>query len=66
VEPTGEGLGVATVRFVFDGDEQALRRLLAELVSAGLPIFSFGQDIEGLEDVFLRVTRRLGDERDDG
>jgi ABC-2 type transport system ATP-binding protein len=51
----------ATVRFVLDGDEQALRTLLAELVRAGLPIFGFGQDVEGLEDVFLRVTRRLGD-----
>ena len=50
-----------TVRFVLDGDEQALRTLLAELVGAGLPIFGFGQDVEGLEDVFLRVTRRLGD-----
>jgi ABC-2 type transport system ATP-binding protein len=77
LEPTGEDvgeadiraaqrLGAATVRFVLDGDEQALQRLLAELVGAGLPISSFGQDVEGLEDVFLRVTRRLGDERDDG
>jgi ABC-2 type transport system ATP-binding protein len=62
----GEQVGAATLRFVLDGDEHALRRLLAELVSAGLPIFGFGQDVEGLEDVFLRVTRRLGDERDDG
>jgi ABC-2 type transport system ATP-binding protein len=62
LEPTDRA---ATVRFVLDGDEQALRALLAELVAAGLPIFGFGQDVEGLEDVFLRVTRRLGDERDD-
>ena len=53
------------MRFVLDGDEHALRTLLAELVAAGLPIFGFGQDVGGLEDVFLRVTRRLGDERDD-
>jgi ABC-2 type transport system ATP-binding protein len=55
------GGGVATVRFVLDGDEQALRRLLADLMGAGLPIFGFGQDTSDLEDVFLRVTRRLGD-----
>jgi ABC-2 type transport system ATP-binding protein len=61
-EPTDRA---ATLRFVLDGDEQALRALLAELVAAGLPIFRFGQDVDGLEDVFLRVTRRLGDERDD-
>ena len=53
--------GVATVRFVLDGDEQALRLLLADLMGAGLPIFGFGQDTSDLEDVFLRVTRRLGD-----
>jgi ABC-2 type transport system ATP-binding protein len=60
-----EQAGAATVRFVLDGDEHALRTLLADLVGAGLPIFGFGQDVGGLEDVFLRVTRRLGDERPD-
>jgi ABC-2 type transport system ATP-binding protein len=50
-----------TVRFVFDGDEQALRALLAQLVQAGLPIVSFGQDAGGLEAIFLEVTKRLGD-----
>lgn len=69
--PPGAGEGeqvngrAATVRFVLDGDERALQALLADLVQAGLPIFGFGQDVGGLEDVFLRVTRRLGDERDD-
>jgi ABC-2 type transport system ATP-binding protein len=61
-----DGGRVATVRFVLDGDERALQTLLAELVGAGLPIFGFGQDVGDLEDVFLQVTRRLGDERDDG
>jgi ABC-2 type transport system ATP-binding protein len=61
----GASGSVATVRFVLDGDEHALRALLAELVGAGLPVYGFGQDVEGLEDVFLRVTRRLGDARDD-
>jgi ABC-2 type transport system ATP-binding protein len=55
---------IATARFVLDGDEQALRGLLAELVTAGLPIFSFGQDVSGLENVFLQVTRRLGEASD--
>jgi ABC-2 type transport system ATP-binding protein len=62
LEEAGEA---ATVRFVLDGDEHALRLLLADLVTAGLPIFGFGQDVSGLEDVFLRVTRRLGDTRDE-
>jgi len=54
--------GAGTARFVLDGDEQALSRLLAELMATGLPIFGFGQDAGGLEDVFLQVTRRLGDD----
>jgi ABC-2 type transport system ATP-binding protein len=53
----------ATVRFVYDGDEAALRALLAELVQAGVPIVSFGQDDGGLEAIFLQVTRRLGDDQ---
>ena len=55
------GSGMATVRFVLDGDEHALRTLLAELVAANFPIYGFGHDTGGLEDVFLQVTRRLGD-----
>jgi ABC-2 type transport system ATP-binding protein len=62
----GEHLGgAATVRFVLDGDERALRTLLAALIAAGLPIFGFSQDVGGLEDVFLRVTRRLGESDDE-
>ena len=64
-EPTADVPdAIATARFVLDGDEQALRRLLADLVAAGLPIFSFAQDVSGLEDVFLQVTRRLGEASD--
>ncbi|MGE3268630.1 MAG: ATP-binding cassette domain-containing protein [Chloroflexota bacterium] len=55
---------VETVRFVLDGDARALQMLLADLVTAGLPITSFGQDVGGLEDIFLRVTRRLGEASD--
>jgi ABC-2 type transport system ATP-binding protein len=47
---------VATVRFVFDGDEAALRELLASLVRADLPICSFAQESSDLEDVFMRLT----------
>lgn len=50
-----------TVHFVLDGDERALHDLLAALIAAGLPIYGFDQQASGLEDVFLRVTRRLGD-----
>ena len=53
----------ATVRFVLDGDEDALRVLLAELLRADLPIAGFAEESAGLEDVFLRATgRRTTDE----
>ena len=55
---------IATARFVLDGDERAMGTLLAELVTAGLPVISFAQDVSGLEDVFLQVTRRLGEASD--
>jgi ABC-2 type transport system ATP-binding protein len=55
-----------SLRFVLDGDEQALRGLLAALLQAGLPIYSFAQESTGLEDAFLRVTNRAtSDERKD-
>ena len=60
--PVAEGMAPATVHFVLDGDERALRDVLAALVAAGLPVYGFDQQASGLEDVFLRVTRRLGDE----
>jgi len=63
--PTAATAG-ETVRFVFDGDEQALRGLLAELIKEGFPVVSFGQDTGGLEAIFLRVTRRLGEDEPDG
>jgi ABC-2 type transport system ATP-binding protein len=64
-EPTdGAPEPISTARFVLDGDERALRDLLAGLVAADLPIFSFGQDVSGLEDLFLQVTRRLGEASD--
>jgi len=53
--------GPSTVTFVLDGDDRALRDLLATLVGAGLPIFGFDLQVGGLEDVFLDVTRRLGE-----
>ena len=46
----------ATIRFVLDGDEHALRALLAELLQADLPIAGFAEESTGLEEVFLRAT----------
>ena len=53
-----DGEAPGGLRFVLDGDERALQRLLADLLRAGLPISSFAQESTGLEDTFLRVTGR--------
>ncbi|MCC6174218.1 MAG: ABC transporter ATP-binding protein [Chloroflexi bacterium] len=54
----------AMVRFVLDGDERTLQTLLADLVRAGLPIYSFAQEAVPLEAMFLQVTHRLGEEQE--
>ncbi|MEW5987373.1 MAG: ABC transporter ATP-binding protein [Chloroflexota bacterium] len=45
------------VRFTFRGDEAALGRTLAGLVSAGVPIVSFSEESGNLEDVFIQMTK---------
>lgn len=48
-----------TVRFDFSGDDQALSRLLAQIVSRGIPVVSFSEETGDLEDVFLQATRGI-------
>jgi ABC-2 type transport system ATP-binding protein len=45
-----------TVEIGFRGDDAATARLLAESVSAGLPIVSFARAASDLEELFLQVT----------
>ncbi len=53
----GEGReGAGTVRFVLDDDERGLQCLLAELVEANIPIYSYAQESTGLDDAFFRAT----------
>jgi len=40
----------------FRGDDAASARLLADAVSAGLPIASFARAASDLEELFLQVT----------
>lgn len=44
------------VLFAFDGDDQALSRLLATLVGAGLPMVGFKEKEGNLEEIFMQVT----------
>ncbi len=45
-----------TLRFVFDGDDEASGRLLARLVAAELPVFEWRVETAGLEELFLKIT----------
>ncbi len=45
-----------TIELGFRGDDAASARLLAETVSAGLPIISFARAASDLEELFLQVT----------
>ncbi len=56
VEPvTGNGDGDLQVTFA--GDDEALARLLNDLVGAGFPVLNFREETGDLEDVFMRLTK---------
>jgi len=47
------------VRFDFSGDDETLSQILAQMIAAGLPIYSFSEETGDLEDVFLQVTKGI-------
>jgi ABC-2 type transport system ATP-binding protein len=49
-------LADGTIELGFRGDDEAVARLLAESVSAGLPIVNFARAASDLEELFLQVT----------
>jgi ABC-2 type transport system ATP-binding protein len=53
------GLPPDTIRFNFQGDDEALSQLLAQLIAAGIPVISFSEEHGDLEDVFLQVTKGI-------
>ncbi len=56
VEPV-TGNGDDRLQVVFAGDDEALARLLSELVGAGFPVVAFREEAGDLEDVFMRLTK---------
>jgi ABC-2 type transport system ATP-binding protein len=57
-----EGLGKAarlSLEAEFNGDDEALRQLLANLIQQGLPIAHFSEETQNLEQVFMRATRGI-------
>jgi ABC-2 type transport system ATP-binding protein len=47
------------VRFDFSGDDETLSRLLAEMIAAGIAVYSFSEETGDLEDVFMQVTKGI-------
>jgi ABC-2 type transport system ATP-binding protein len=56
VEPVTDN-GEGNLRVAFTGDDEALTRLLSELVGAGFPVLNFREETGDLEDVFMRLTK---------
>jgi ABC-2 type transport system ATP-binding protein len=47
------------VRIDFNGDDYRLYQLLAELLTRGLPVYGFAEEVGDLEDAFMRITRGM-------
>jgi ABC-2 type transport system ATP-binding protein len=43
----------------FDGDDEALRTLLGQLLERGMPVVHFSEETQDLEEVFMRTTRGI-------
>jgi len=56
VEPVTDN-GRGDLAITFAGDDEALARLLSEMVAAGFPVVMFREEVGDLEDVFMRVTK---------
>ncbi len=47
------------VRIEFEGDDYRLYQLLGELLTRGLPVYGFNEELGDLEDAFMRITRGM-------
>ena len=43
----------------FKGDDEALQKMLAQMLEKGLPVVHFSEDTQDLEEVFMRATRGI-------
>lgn len=54
-----EGADWPSLEVEFNGDDEALHRLLAAMLEQGLPVVRFSEETQNLEEVFLRATRGI-------
>ena len=55
----GAGLAENEVRFDFVGDDAGLSQILSGMISQGIAVTSFHEEVGDLEDVFLQVTQGI-------
>lgn len=48
-----------TLRFDFSGTDEELSRLLAQMIAAGIPVISFSEQADDLEDLFMQMTKGI-------
>ncbi len=53
------GLAENEVRFDFVGDDEGLSQILSGMISQGIAVTSFHEEVGDLEDVFLQVTQGI-------
>ncbi|MEN6351571.1 MAG: ABC transporter ATP-binding protein [Syntrophomonas sp.] len=54
---TGTKVGERMLELPFNGDEAEMNRLLTVLVQGGIPVVSFGEAKNNLENIFMQLTK---------
>lgn len=54
-----EGADWPSLEVEFNGDDEALHKLLTAMLEQGLPVVRFSEETQNLEEVFLRATRGI-------
>ncbi|MBI4771585.1 MAG: ABC transporter ATP-binding protein, partial [Chloroflexi bacterium] len=59
VEEQAEGAGRARLVVEYAGDDAAVSAILARLVTQGIPVVHFSEDVRDMEEVFMRATKGI-------
>ncbi len=62
IPPSAGGFAAPHARLLridFNGDDYQLYQLLGELLTRGLPVYGFAEEVGDLEDAFMRITRGM-------
>jgi ABC-2 type transport system ATP-binding protein len=59
VEPEADGAGRLQIVVEYNGDDAEVSAILARLVTLGIPIVHFSEDVRDLEAVFMHATKGI-------